>query len=62
MVSHGDVAIGWAGGVICKFPTCSVTVAAALAVAAKYSVSPAFVSHVTLFAASETHWCISVVG
>ena len=62
MVSHWDVAIGWAGHVFCKFSACSVTVAGVFAVGAKYSFDLAFISHGALFTTSETHWYISVVG
>ena len=61
MISCGNVAIGQAGGAICEFSACSIAVAVALAVAAEYSVSHAFECHVSLFATSEIHWCISVV-
>ena len=61
MVSHWDVAIGWAGCAVCKFSACSVAVAGVFAVGAKYSFDLALVSQVALFTTSETHWYISVV-
>ena len=54
------MAICGAGCVVSKFSACSVTVATALAMVAKYSVC-AVVSHMTLFSTSEACWSVSVV-
>ena len=62
VITHWNVAVGWARCVICEFSACSVVVAGILAVTAKHSFGLALISHVALFATSEAHWCISVVG
>ena len=61
MVTHWNVAVGWAGCVICEFSACPVVVAGVFAVGAKHSFSLTLISHVALFTTSEAHWCISVV-
>ena len=59
MVPCGDVAVGWAGSVVCEFSACLFTVIVASAVCTVHSVS-AFVSHVSLFATSEAGWCVPI--
>ena len=59
MVPCGDVAVGWAGGVVCEFSACFLTVIVASAVHTVYPVS-AFMSHVSLFATSKAGWCVSI--